>query len=203
MLRRVSAEDVHSRMDLRRVPLLAALLLVASFAICGSALAATVYRDRAGDAKGAPDVTWIRLSNTASAITFRVRFASAPPLRLDRREGWVDMLLIGIDVPPLGPRPRAPGGEWPGADFALGTHGPSRVGQLVQLAKKRAAPVTTFTIEAGGRTLNFSIPRRALGSPRWFTFSLAAAREGTAEKSGGVDVVPQRGTYRYRLAGGR
>ena len=187
-------------MALRRVPVLTGLLLVTSLVICGAAIAATVYPDRAGDAKRAPDVTWVRLSNTASAITFRVRFAGAPPLRVDARGRWVDMLLIGIDVPPLGPRPAAPGGEWPGANFALGTHGPSRVGQLVELRAGRSTRVTTFRIDVSGRMLTFSIPRRALGSPRWFTFSLAAAREGTREVSGGVDFVPQRGSCRYDLS---
>ena len=185
---------------LRRVPLLFGLLLVASLAICSAAFAAKVYTDRAGDVKGAPDVVRLRLSNTTSTITFQVRFANAPPLRVNAREGWVDMLLIGIDVPPIGQPPTAPGGEWPGANFALGTHGPSRVGRVVQLGKKRSTVVTTFKIDARGRTLTFSIPRRALGDPSWFTFSLAAAREGTERRSGGVDLVPQRGTCRYRLS---
>jgi hypothetical protein len=184
---------------LRRVPLLAGPLLVALLVVCGAAFAAKVYADRSGDAKGAPDVTWVRLSNTASTITFQVGFATAPPLRVSAREGWVDMLLIGIDVPPLGPSPTARGGEWSGANFALGTHGPSRVGQLVRLGKSGSSSVTRFTIDVSGRTLRFSIPRRALGNPRWFAFSLAAAREGTDQKSSGADLVPQRGTYRYHL----
>lgn len=187
---------------LRVGPLLTGLLLAALFVGCAAARGAQVYPDPAGDAKGAPDVTSVRLSNTASSITFQIRFANAPPLRVDARQGWVDMLLIGIDVPPLGLPPAVPGGEWPGADFALGTHGPSRVGQLVRLGR-RSTQATTFKIEAGGRVLSFSIPRRALGNPRLITFSLAAAREGGKATSGGFDVVPQRGTHRYRLSVGR
>jgi hypothetical protein len=185
---------------LRRIPPLAAALLVALSVVCGAAFATAVYPDRAGDVRGAPDVTRVRLSNTASTITFRIRFATAPPLRFDSRQGWVDMLLIGIDVPPLGPPPTVPGGEWPGVNFALGTHGPSRVGQLGRRGKMRSTPVARFEIDVSGRTLGFSIARRALGNPEWFAFSLATAREGSGQSPGGVDVVPQRGTYRYRLS---
>ena len=187
-------------MVLRR-PLLSVLLLLPAAAICGIALAAKTYADPVGDVRGGagPDVTSLTVSNTASTLTFRVRFASAPPLGLSTRGKWVDMLLIGIDVPPLGPPPSTPGGEWLGADFAMGTHGPSETGQLVRLGKKRSAPPIRFKIVTRGRTLSFSIPRRALGSPRWFTFNVAAAREGESQASGGgFDLAPGRGTFRYQ-----
>jgi len=185
----------------RRVPLLGALVVF--LAICGVALAARSYSDSVGDVKGGrgPDIVSATLSNTVSAITFRVRFATAPPLRVSTREKWVDMLLIGIDVPPIGPSPSKPGGEWPGADYALGTHGPSRTGQLVRLGKNQSGPPLRFTLVTRGRTLVFSIPRRALGNPSWFRFSIAAAREGESEAAGGgVDVAPGRGTFRYDLS---
>lgn len=187
---------------LRRIALTSVPLLLLA-AVCGVALAAKTYADPVGDVKGGggPDVTSVTLSNTASTLTFHVRFASAPPLRLSTPERWVDMLLIGIDVPPLGPPPVASGGEWPGVDFALGTHGPSRTGQLVRLGKKPSAPPTRFKIVTRGRTLSFSIPRRALGSPRWFAFNIAAAREGESQADdGGLDVAPKQGTFRYRLS---
>lgn len=111
------------------------------------------------------------------------------------------MLLIGVDVPPLGPPPSTPGGEWAGADFALGAHGRSVTGQLVRLGKKHSAPPLRFTIVTRGRTLSFSIPRRALGNPQWFRFSVAAAREGeTRASGGGFDVAPEHGTFRYDLS---
>jgi hypothetical protein len=113
------------------------------------------------------------------------------------------MLLIGIDVPPLGPRPIIPGGEWPGANFAVGTHGPSKTGLMVRLGQKIPAEsrlVARFTILTSGSTLTFSIPRRALGNPAWFTFSVAAAREmEEGATGGGVDSAPARGTFRYAL----
>lgn len=188
-------------MALRRVPLLGALLVVVA-SICGVALAAKTYPDRVGDVKGGggPDIASVALSNTASTLTFRVRFVSAPPLRVNTREKWVDMLLIGVDVPPLGPRPSTPGGEWPGADYALGTHGPFGIGQLVRLGKKQATPVR-IKLVTSGRTVSLTVPRRALGSPRWLTFSVAAAREGVSEAAGGgLDLAPQSGTFRYVLS---
>ncbi|MGZ4389161.1 MAG: hypothetical protein ACXVZL_07255 [Gaiellaceae bacterium] len=60
-----------------------------------------------GDVRGGagPDITSVWVSHTSQAVTFRVRFAKAPPLGASARQRWVDMLLIGIDVPPRGPLP--------------------------------------------------------------------------------------------------
>jgi len=186
----------------RRFAVIGALVLALA-GICRVALAGKSFTDPVGDVKGGagPDVTSITLSNTPSTITFHLRFASAPPLRVSTPGKWVDMLLIGIDVPPLGALPVAPGGEWAGADFALGTHGPSKTGLLVRLGKKPSAPTTRFKIVTRGRTLSFSIPRHTIGSPRWFVFSVAAAREGDSRANGGgLDIAPGRGVFRYRLS---
>jgi hypothetical protein len=174
------------------------------FVVGGAAHAARGYTDRAGDvARGSgPDLLSIRISSTRTSLTFRVRFAHAPPLRGSAREHWVDMLLLGIDVPPLGPRPTEPGGEWPGADYALGAHAPATKGLLVRLGDGAPASrrrVGTFGITITGATMTFSISRRSLGSLRWFTFSVAAARETDETDGGSVDLAPARGTYRYRL----
>jgi hypothetical protein len=174
---------------------------------CGVALAATDYPDRVGDVRreAAPDIASVRVSNTVTTVTFSVRFVKAPPLRTSRNPGWVDMLLVGIDVPPVGPPPVAPGGEWVGADFAIGTHGPSRTGRMVRLGREIPAKprhVATMAIVTHRSTLTLSIPRRALGTPTWFRFSVAAAREKRGDESGGaVDVAPAQGTYRYVLTG--
>ena len=112
------------------------------------------------------------------------------------------MLLIGLDVPPFGKLPVAPGREWPGANFALGTHGPSATGQLLRLgtaARSRSHVLTTFRIVTRGPTVTFSIPVRLLGSPRRLTVIVAVAREGQERKDGGVDLMPARGTLRYSL----
>jgi hypothetical protein len=189
-------------MALRRFPLLGVLLLGVVASICGVALAAKNYPDRVGDVKGGggPDIASVTLSNTASTLTFRIRFVSAPPLRVNTREKWVDMLLIEVDVPPLGSRPSSPGGEWLGADFALGTHGQSGIGQLVRLGKKQSAAIRVKTVTSG-RTVSLTVPRRALGGPRWLTFRIAAAREGeSGTVGGGFDVAPQHGTFRYGLS---
>lgn len=190
-------------MPFRRPTLLGASLLV-PLLVCGVAFGAHSYSDRIGDVKGGrgPDITSIAVSNTKTAVTFRVRFASAPPLRLSTHDGWVDMLLIGVDVPPLGPRPSIPGGPWLGANFFLGTHGPSKTGVMVRLGQGENRRAASFKIVTVGSTLTFSVPRRALGSPAWFTFTVAAAREMAKEATGGgVDVAPNRGTLRYALIG--
>ncbi|MFZ1879452.1 MAG: hypothetical protein WAU41_04735 [Gaiellaceae bacterium] len=172
--------------------------------ICAVAFAAHSYPDRLRDVKGGhgPDITSIAVSNTKTAVTFHVSFANAPPLRMSTHEGWADMLLIGVDVPPLGPRPSIPGGPWPGANFYLGTHGPSKTGVMVRLGQGENRRVANFKIVTLGSTLTFSVPRRALSNPAWFTFTVAAAREMANEATGGgVDVAPNRGTFRYTLTG--
>lgn len=187
-------------MALRPQFMLGAAVLAVLVAACGGSSWPANFADPVGDVDRGPDLTSVRVSNTDSEITFAVRFATEPPLRFDEAEGRVDMLLIGIDVPPLGPEPVAPGGEWPGVDFALGAHGPSTDGMLVRRGVRKA---TRFAIRTSGSTLTFSVPRSALGDPEWFTFSAAAARESNDEAGdgGGFDVVPGQGTLRYTLTG--
>jgi hypothetical protein len=178
---------------------LGAALVAVLAAACGGRSWPASYADPVGDVDEGPDITSVRVSSTHTTVTFALHFATEPPLRVDEGEGWVDMLLIGVDVPPLGPEPVAPGGEWRGADFALGTHGPSRTGKLVRLNGRN---VTEFDIVTSGSTLTFSIPSRALGDPGWFTFVVAAAREGNHEAArGGYDVLPAHGTLRYTSSG--
>jgi hypothetical protein len=189
----------------RRATVLGALLLAALSVFVATALAAKKYPDAIRDVKGGrPDVASLRVSNSKTKVTFVLRFATAPPLRVSARGGWVDMLLVAIDVPPLGPMPVEPGGEWRGADLAAGTHGPSGTGVVVRLPKTpggQSRQLARVPIVTTGSTLTFSIPRAALGGARWFTFTVAAARE-SAEESGvaAFDVVPARGTLRYVLA---
>jgi hypothetical protein len=109
------------------------------------------------------------------------------------------MLLVGVDTPPLGVPPAAPGGEWRGANFALGSHGRAKVGKLVRLGKNHRL-LASFKILTTGSTMTFSIRRAAVGNPAWFTFNAAAAREtpdGTT--GGGIDLAPNCNTYRYIL----
>ena len=190
-------------MTVRRYGLLGVSLFALPFLIAGAAFAAKSYPDRVGDVKGGagPDMVSLTVSNTNTNVTFRVRFAKSPPLRVNRREGWIDMLLIGVDVPPLGPRPTVPGGEWPGANYAMGSHGPSKTGLLVRLGKGESRQLATFKIFTSGTTLTFSIPRRRLGNPGWFMFTVAAAREMEKRTGSGVDIAPARGTFRYTLTG--
>ena len=191
---------------LRRYPLLGVSVLAVLLLGCGATSAVKTYPDRAGDVTGGtgPDVTSVTVSSTETKFTFGIRFATAPPLRANHSEGWVDMLLIGVDVPPLGPRP-IPGGVWLGANLALGTHGTSTTGLIVRLGQNVSAEsrqVARFKIVTHGSTLTFSIPRSALGNPAWFTFQVAAAREMANEGlGGGADFAPVDSTFRYPPTG--
>lgn len=173
---------------------------------CGSALAARTYGDPAGDAGPGPDVRAVAVSNTATKVTFRVRFAGTPPLGVNASKGWIDMLLIGIDVPPIGPPPISPGGPWRGADLWFGTHGRSQTGVLVEVPATPGGEreTTRFPIVTTGATLRLTIPRSVLRSAPWFRFSVAAAREwgeGDEPADAEPDIAPARGTFRYVLTG--
>ena len=191
-----------SRMSVRARVLVAGAGMLALLLVCGPALAARVYSDPVGDARLGPDVRSVAVSNTNADVTFRIRFTTAPALRVSPREGWIDMLLLGIDVPPLGPRP-IPDGDWLGADFAAGFHGPAKTGVLVRLGQGSQKVVARFPGVTRGTTVTFSIPRRALGSPTWFAFEMAAAREwndeGAVPAGAKPDFAPARGTFRYTL----
>lgn len=186
----------HRRLRRLLWTMLAAAVLLA--AIAGASPATRVYPDRAGDLRGGagPDVVSLTISNTATAVTLRIRFRTAPPLRVSAAESWVDMLLIGVDVPPIGAAPVAPGGEWRGMDFALGTHGPSTQAILTRLQGTTSRVVRRFPIRRQGTTLILTLQRSWLGSPDSFRFSLAVAREGEGDE-GGVDLLPNAGTARY------
>ena len=192
-----------SRMSVRARALLFGAAMLTLLVVCGAALGARVYSDPAGDARLGPDIRSVAVSNTSTHLTFRIRFTTAPALRVGPREGWIDMLLLGIDVPPLGPRP-IPDGDWVGANFAAGFHGPAKTGVLVRLGKGSQAVVARFRVITRGTAVTFSVPRRALGFPTWFVFEMAAAREwndeGAVPSRAKPDLVPADGTFRYTLA---
>lgn len=178
-----------------RCALLAAL---AVFAVFGTAaLAGTTYGDPVGDVPGGagPDLASISVSNTQKAITFRFRFAKAPPLAFSQKEKRADMLLVLVDTPPFAIR-KLPSG-YLGADYYLGTHGAATTGSLVQ-AKTRTR--TTIPVSIAGRTLTLTVKRRRLGDPARFCFVVAAGREtGTENGDGDADFAPATGAFRYRL----
>ena len=172
------------------------------------------FQDPVGDVTGGagPDLVSITVSHTPADVTFTVRFAQAPPLRVSRPGGWVDMLLVGIDVPPFGPPPSPTG--WTGVDYVAGLHGSQRI---VRFRSMRASsggagqPGTTAggaTVAPGrvewlsatedGATLRFSVPRRMLGDPASFEFNVVTGREGE-QAGGGSDVAPAGGTSHYEI----
>lgn len=184
---------------------IAALLPTLTLGIgVGSAPAATAFPDPVGDVQGGagPDITSIAVSHTASTVTFRFRFASAPPLGLSAREGWVDMLLVGIDVPPRSLKRGAHG--WSGLDDYAGLHGAEKTAMVVKTSPtKPSQPSRVLArprVTVSGRTLSFSISRDSLGDPAWIEFVVAAGRETSDQANGGgSDEAPQRGTFHYPL----
>ena len=188
---------------LRRLAL--ALLALALGLGASTAVAATIFRDAARDVKGGagPDLTSLSVSHTATAVTFRLRFAQAPPLGVSA-EGWVDMLLVGIDTPPRS-LSRTPRG-WYGLDYYAGLHGAEQTAVLVRssVTKPGSTSRVIARVEAAvtGRTLGFTIARTKLGDPDWIELVVAADREGTEREAGGsADEAPARGAFHYDLGG--
>jgi hypothetical protein len=189
-----------------RVTIAAVLLTLALGIGVATALAATAFPDPVGDVKGGagPDLTSIVVSHTAATVTFRFRFACAPPLGLNTREGWVDMLLVGIDVPPRSLKRGAHG--WSGLDYYAGLHGREKTAMVVKPSPTTPSQPSWVLarpkVTVSGRTLSFSIRRNALRNPVWIEFVVAAGRETSDQATGGGgDEAPSRGSFHYRLRG--
>lgn len=191
--------------------LVVAALVAAACASSGDSRVERTLEDPAGDvaASTGPDVVAVTVERDDEAIIFRVRFATELPLEVSEEEGWIDMLLIGVDVPPLGPPPAVPGGEWRGADYFLGTHGPSETGMIVRLAASASEDEATgekradFPIAIDGATLSLLVPRDELGDTGTLAISIAAAREWNEAKDEPAevtpDIVPDTGTWTVEL----
>jgi hypothetical protein len=183
----------------------AAALAVVGFGLGGAGAAETGFVDPAGDVIGGagPDLTAIRVSHTASTVTFRIRFAEAPPLRMSVTGQWVDMLLIGIDVPPRSLKRAAHG--WFGLDYYTGLHGADSTALVVKTSPARPERNRVLARPKAivrGRTLRFSISRKTLGNPAWIEFVVASGREMSTQSSGGGgDEAPNRGVFHYELRG--
>jgi hypothetical protein len=161
-----------------------------------------VYRAAPGDTPGGQThVTQVRISNDADSVRLVFRFSSAPPLRNSVSEGWTDMLLMGIDVPPIGPGPTPNG--WTGLDYALGMHGVdarARFRAMEGATTPGTRPDTrTLQSQVDGRQIAVTLPRAWIGNPAFFEFNVVAAREGADESSGGGNQIPAQGTARYTL----
>jgi len=170
-----------------------ALVIVAT---AGAGTAVRRYSDVAGDVSGAgPDITSVVVSHGIKRVTFTVRFAAAPPLGLSATEKWVDMLLVGIDVPPLGPTPVP--SSWRGVDYYFGLHGNDT--GVALFARSGVRKFTRLTVVVRGASLTVSVPRSRLGNPKWFGFTVAAGREAEVETEGSADYAPAKGVFRYVL----
>lgn len=191
--------------------LLATAAAVGAMATTSGALAGAPVQagapglDPAGDVKGGagPDLTAIDISHTATTVTFRVRFAKAPPLRTSTEEQWTDMLLIAIDVPPRSLRRTAHG--WLGSDFYLGMHGAEPVAVLVRAPKspsEQGRMLGRQPAAVSGRTISITVNRRRLGDPDWVEVAVAAGREASSPTAGGgSDEAPARDAFHHQLRG--
>lgn len=190
---------------LRRSIVVAAALALVLGAGVVSAVAAQRFSDPVGDVKGGPgpDLRAVFVTHSPSAVKFRVCFAKAPPLGASIREKWLDVLLIGLDVPPRGLRRGTNG--WFGLDYYVGLHGSEMSAILVRARPSKPSEprfVARSRVTISGSTLSFSVRREALGDPAWLEFVVAAGREileGTA--GGGGDEAPARGAFHYQLRG--
>jgi hypothetical protein len=160
------------------------------------------FRDPVGDVKGGagPDLAAISVSHTTKTITFRLRFAKAPPLGANAGK-WVDVLLIGIDVPPRGPKSGPHG--WTSPDYYAGLHGTDKTAVLLKTPTTQSGQGKVLArpkVVVAGRTLGFTISRSALGDPPWFEFAVAVGRETASQApKGGTDEAPAHGTFHYKL----
>lgn len=176
--------------------------VAAAALILGLGVGAT-FPDPLGDVRGGagPDLASVSVSHTATTVTFRLRFAKAPPLGASVREKWVEMLIVGIDVPPRGLRRTARG--WTGLDYYVGMHGVDTTAVLVRASPAPptgSTPVARLRVAVSGRTLGFTLRRSSIGNPAWLEFVVAAGRETSDPAAGGgSDEAPGRGVFHVRL----
>ena len=156
-----------------------------------------VYADPTEPAATAgPDIRSVAVSDDATDVRFRVRFASPPPLKSNATEGWTDVLLIGIDVPPIGPAPKP--NEWRGVDYVLGMHG-DQAEMRFRSMKASGPQLTRLPVTVTGPVIEFAVARTQLGNPARLTFNVAAGREGGPATNAG-DMLPATGTFTYTLS---
>ena len=157
------------------------------------------FPDPAGDVRGGagPDLTAVSVSHDRVSVTFRLRFATAPPLRVSERERWADMVLVAVDVPPRTLRRTSLG--WSGADYWAGMHAGERTATVVRAGPRaRNTVVGRPPAQVSGHTVTFSVRRALLGNPAWIEVAVAAGREGGGE---GSDEAPARVAFHVVLSG--
>lgn len=164
-------------------------VLAAGLAIVPTALAdsSVWYRDPRGDVKGGPgpDVTFVRATDRAGRISFRVVFTKAPPLSASAEQGFTDMLIVMIWTTA---RIRA---NQP--NYWLVVHGADlgRVTLVNGLTKRK---VRLGPAAVSKKTVILSLDADRIGDPRTVRFSVGAGREMNEGTGGGGDSAPDRGT---------
>ena len=165
------------------------------------------YDDPPGDvADGAPDLLSCAVSEAwESLLSFRLEFASDPPLSSDpgtmsTDELWV-MLLTGPDVDPIS--------DGDAIEYAMIVHGatlPSEVetgSGLFDTTQPQGQEVFWRVVDVAvdGPVLTLSVDRKLVGDPEVIYFAVGVASEGQDE--GGYDLCPDQdaGPGTYELAG--
>lgn len=163
---------------------LAAGLVVVPAALSDSSV---WYRDGPGDVKGGPgpDIRFVRATDRAGRISFRVVFAKAPPLGVSTKQGFTDMLIVTIWTT------GKTGARQP--HYWLGVHGVdlTRV-TLVNALTKRSVRLGPAVVS--DKTVILSLDAHRIGDPRMIKFSVAAGREMNRGTGGGGDLAPDKGT---------
>lgn len=145
------------------------------------------YRDGRGDVRGGPgpDITFVRATDRAGRITFRVVFAKAPPLAVSTKQGFTDMLIVTIWTS------AKTGARQP--HYWLGVHGADlRHVILVNALTKRSVRLPEAVVSH--KTVILSLDPHRIGDPRTIRFSVAAGREMSKGTGGGGDLAPDKGT---------
>jgi hypothetical protein len=163
--------------------LLAAALIVVPVAVSDSSV---WYRDAAGDVTGGPgpDIRFVRGTDRAGRISFRVAFAKAPPLAVSAKQGFTDMVIVTVwTTGKTGPRE---------PHYWLGVHGADlkRV-SLVNALTKSSVRLGPAVVSRKTVILTFDASR--IGDPRAIRFSVAAGREMNEGAGGGGDLAPDNG----------
>lgn len=145
------------------------------------------YRDAAGDVNGGPgpDIRFVRGTDQAGRISFRVAFGKAPPLAVSTKQGFTDMLIVTIWTT------EKTGAKQP--HYWLGVHGADMAHvSLVNALTRRSVRVQPAVVS--GKTVILSLDARRIGDPRVLRFSVAAGREMNEGEGGGDDLAPDKGT---------
>ena len=163
-----------------------------------------VYDDPAGDVTGGPDLIACGASEPwESLVSFRLEFASEPPLSYDLETMTTDELWVAVST--------KPGPLFEGdIEYALIVHGATLPQEETTGSGLYDATATdgnevfwrVVDVEVDGSILTLTVDRKLVGDPEVLYFQTAVGSEGEDE-SGGYDMCPDEdeGPGEYELVG--